>query len=599
MLNDLESQYATFLKSKRSKRSYQGKNISLNDIHSKLFDFQKYVTKWAVHKGTSALFLDTGLGKTFCQLEWCRLIGEPALIIAPLSVARQTLREAKKIDLEIKYIRHREEIDHNFQIHITNYEMIESVHDPYFKAIVLDESSILKSLDGKIKTKITKMFKDAEYKLACTATPSPNDIIELGNHTEFLGICKYQEMLAEYFIHANKVSEKVLPNGEIYREKQSNKKGTEWRLKNYGKKDFYAWLTGWAMSLKKPSDLGFDDNGFILPSLNIINHFLPVDWKPEGKLFFDTLKGIQERGKIRHDTIMPKIEKALEIINGSQEQWVIWCGLNDESSQITKLIPGAIEVKGSDDPEYKAKMIEDFQDGKYQFLITKAKIAGYGLNLQNSHNMIFIGLSDSWESYYQCVRRQWRFGQDKEVNVHIILTDIEREIYNNVQRKEQIAKNLHNELMNNVKNYEISELLDKPVYIEYKRIDNIILPKWLKVSKDENNLSMRDMQKNSDEDSNPREPKNSTQILQSEVQWNSENFKQKGTDSKYRILLSELRGGCEDISKSIEQSQLHTKILQSKMFGRSSRGNEQSGMEWRPTLPEWIYSNVDARSPLC
>jgi len=449
--------YLEFLTSKKRRFIGAGKSIPESAIHPLLFDFQKKVTAWAINKGRAALFLDTGLGKTFCQLEWARLLGEPTLIVAPLSVARQTVREAKKIDIEVKYIRDRSEIDPTKQIHITNYEMIDRITDSYWRAIVLDESSILKSFDGKTRLKLIKLFQDVPYRLACTATPAPNDQVELGNHTEFLGICSQNEMLSEFFIHANLVIEKHY--GDIViREKQSNKKGTEWRLRNYAKQDFYRWLSSWAMSMKKPSDLGFEDDGFILPPLNINPVYLPVDYKPEGRLFFDSLKGIQERGKVRKQTIKPKIDKALELVNSNQEQWIIWCGLNEESAQITPLIEDAVEVKGSDSPEYKAEMIEAFQDGKFRVLVTKPKIAGFGMNFQNAHNMLFLGLSDSWEAYYQCIRRQWRFGQKEPVNVWIVLTDVERAIYTNVLRKETIAKSLHTELMKLVKNYELEEL---------------------------------------------------------------------------------------------------------------------------------------------
>jgi DNA modification methylase len=265
-------------------------------------------------------------------------------------------------------------------------------------------------------------------------------------------------MLSEFFIHANLVKERDYGNGIVIREKQSNKKGTEWRLKNYGKDDFYRWLSSWAMSMKKPSDLGFDDDGFFLPPLNIKPVFIPVTYKPEGKLFFDTLKGIQERGRVRRETVKPKIDAALEILNANQDQWIVWCGLNDESSKVTPLIDGAIEVKGSDTIEYKTEMIEAFQDSKFRVLVTKPKIAGHGMNFQNAHNMLFLGLSDSWEAYYQCIRREWRFGQQHPVNVWIVLSDVERAIYENVLRKEGIAKHLHDELMKDVGRYEIEEL---------------------------------------------------------------------------------------------------------------------------------------------
>ena len=460
--------YEEFLASKR--RNYSGMGIDINesDIHPILFDFQRKVTKWAIKKGRCALFLDTGLGKTFCQLEWARLLNGRTLIIAPLSVARQTVREAKKIDLDVKYIRSADQIN-SHKLYITNYEMIDPFIDIQWDAIVLDESSILKSFDGKTRRKLIKAFQRVPYRLACTATPAPNDQVELGNHAEFLGICKQTEMLSEFFIHANLVIERHYGNGIIIKEKQSNKKGTEWRLKNYAKKDFYRWLSSWAMSMKKPSDLGFSDDGFILPPLNINPVFVPVDYKPEGMLFFSTLKGIQERGEVRRKTINPKVEKALEIIKQDGSQWLIWCGLNAESSKISKMIDST-EVKGSDSIDYKVQAIEDFQDKKYQIMITKSKIAGHGMNFQNANNMMFIGLNDSFEQYYQCIRREWRFGQDQPVNVWIVLSDVERAIYENVLRKEQIAKTLHEELMKNIIDYEKEELDGvKIMTIEHKK----------------------------------------------------------------------------------------------------------------------------------
>ena len=454
-------EYSEFLASKRHKYLGNGISIDESEIHPMLFDFQKKVTQWAVKKGRCALFLDTGLGKTFCQLEWARILDGRTLIIAPLSVARQTVREAKKIDLDVKYIRAADQIN-SHKLYITNYEMVDSFIPLKWDAIVLDESSILKSMDGKTRRKLIKSFRNVPYRLACTATPAPNDQIELGNHAEFLGICKQTEMLAEFFIHANLVLEKHYDNGIVIREKQSNKKGTEWRLKNYAKHDFYRWLSSWAISMKKPSDLGFDDDGFILPKLNIKPVFIPVDYKPDGKLFFDTLKGIQERGKVRQQTVIPKVIKSIEIIKQDQNQWLVWCGLNKESTEIHKRIEST-EVKGSDSIDYKVKAIEDFQDGKYQIMITKPKIAGHGMNFQNCHNMIFLGLNDSFESYYQCVRRCWRFGQSQPVNAYIVLSDVERAIYENVLRKERIAKTLHNELMKNVKEYEKEELFGEKI----------------------------------------------------------------------------------------------------------------------------------------
>jgi DNA modification methylase len=423
--------------------------------------------------GRSAIFLDTGLGKTFIQLEWARLMGERTLIIAPLSVARQTVREAKKIEIKVKYVRHQSEVDDG-QIFITNYEMIDEFDPAEFGAVVLDESSILKSLDGKTRRKLIDMFQDTKYRLACTATPAPNDQSEIGNHAEFLGICTMQEMLAMFFIHANKVTEELMTaeNGRqsILKTKQAGKKGQEWRLKNHGKDDFYRWMSSWAISLRKPSDLGYDDNGYALPALNINPLFIDVDYKPADQLFFTGLKGIQERHTVRRGTMADRIDTAAGIVSASDEQWIVWCGLNEEGDELEKAIAGAVQVKGSDDQEDKTQRIEDFQDGKFRVLVTKPKIAGFGMNFQNAHNMIFVGLSDSWEAYYQCIRREWRFGQTSSVNAYIVLSDVEREIYDNVMAKEAMARGMQDELIDKIQRYELEELAmkDDTVHHEYQ-----------------------------------------------------------------------------------------------------------------------------------
>jgi DNA modification methylase/superfamily II DNA or RNA helicase len=465
--------YSKFLGTKNIRTQSTGVDVAISDIHKKLFPFQRDVTRWACKKGRAAIFLDTGLGKTFVQLEWARLMGERTLIIAPLSVARQTVREAVKIGIDVKYVRHQSEIDDG-QIYITNYEMIDEFDSAQFSAVVLDESSILKSLDGKTRRKLIDMFRDTKYRLACTATPAPNDQSEIGNHAEFLGICTMQEMLAMFFIHANKVAEELMTaeNGKqsILKTKQSGRNGQEWRLKNHGKDDFYRWMSSWAISLRKPSDLGYDDNGYILPDLNISPLFVDVDYRPDDQLFFTGLKGIQERHIVRRSTMSDRIDTAAGIVSASDEQWIVWCGLNEEGDEMTSAIESAVQVKGSDDPDDKTQRIEDFQDGKYRVLVTKPKIAGFGMNFQNAHNMIFVGLSDSWEAYYQCIRRQWRFGQTFPVNCYIVLSDAEREIYDNVMQKEAMARGMQDELIDKIQRYELEELAmkDDTVHHDYK-----------------------------------------------------------------------------------------------------------------------------------
>lgn len=297
-----------------------GKDIALSAIHPKLFDFQKDVVRWAVKKGRAAVFLDTGLGKTFVQLEWARLLNVKTIIIAPLSVARQTVRESKKIDLDVRYIRSQYEADEVFKtndLFITNYEMIDNFDASKFQAVVLDESSILKSLDGVTRRKLIDTFQDTPYRLCCTATPAPNDIVELGNHSEFLGVMTNNEMQSSFFIHANKISEIEVGDGRVIKRKQSQTKGQEWRLRNYAKNKFYEWLSSWAISIRKPSDLGYADDGYILPDLSIQPLFVDVDYKPDDQLFFTGLHGIQDRNKVRKATADDRINLAIKTIVNS------------------------------------------------------------------------------------------------------------------------------------------------------------------------------------------------------------------------------------------------------------------------------------------
>ncbi len=449
--------YQTFLDTKQCKTARFGVQVTPTDVHPLLFPFQRDVAVWAVAKGRCAVFLDTGLGKTFVQLEWARLIGQTTLIVAPLSVARQTVREATKIGLEVRYVRSQSEVTDAGKLWITNYEMIERFDLATFGAIVLDESSILKSLDGKTRQKLTRLCQTIPYRLCCSATPAPNDYTEIGNHAQFLGICTVGEMLGMFFVNANKEHTFIYEN-RAYRKKGSNKNGQEWRLKHHAEQPFFQWLASWAITMIKPSDLGYDDDGFILPKLSITPTFVRADYVPDDQLFFTGLKGLANRADVRRGTLPGRLEALLKIIGDSADQWIVWCGLDLESSAATVAIPGAIEVKGSDDPEAKVCAIEGFQDGKYRVLVTKGKIAGFGLNLQNAHRMAFLGLSDSWETFYQCIRREWRYRQESPVDVHIVLSDAEAAIYQNVMRKDAMAARLRQKLVEAIQGYERSEL---------------------------------------------------------------------------------------------------------------------------------------------
>lgn len=461
--------YESYLLTKQHIVSNKGIIIDRKLIHPMLFEWQKDIVVWAMRKGQSAVFLDTGLGKTFIQLEWVRLLAQNTLIIAPLSVARQTVREARKIDVDVRYVRNQKDITPSHNIWITNYEMIEEFDFSQFGAVVLDESSILKSVGGATRRKLIDVCQSVPLRLCCTATPAPNDYIELGNHAAFLGICTAAEMLATFFINANK--EHTLHYGDMaFRRKGSNQNGTEWRLKHYAEEPFFEWLASWAITMTKPSDLGYDDDGFILPPLTVTPIYISSDYKPDDQLFFTGLHGIADRARARAATVDSKLATLLELVAASDGQVIVWCGLDRESQQVTAMLGSdAREVKGSDAIGYKVDTLEAFQDGQFNILVTKGKIAGYGMNFQNAHTAIFFGINDSWEMFYQCIRRQWRYGQTKPVDVYVVMNDTDEEIYQNIMRKDAMAKRLKNKLIEQIKNYEKGELgLNASVREDYR-----------------------------------------------------------------------------------------------------------------------------------
>ena len=473
-------QYQEFIENKKIVFTHKGKTITDESIHPMLFPFQRDIVRWACSKGRAAIFADTGLGKTFMQLEWGRLMGENTLVIAPLSVARQTVREAVKLGIELRYVRSQSDVTTDHRMWITNYEMISHFDASEFGSVILDESSILKSLDGVTRRTLTEMFAHTPYRLACTATPAPNDRTEIGNHTEFLGIASMTDMLSMFFVHANK-EEISRIDGIKLRRKLSNSNGQEWRLKHHAEESFYRWMSSWAMSIRKPSDLGYSDDGYKLPPLSIIPHYMEYDFVPDGQLVFTGIDGIQGLRAIRRETTDLRCESAAEIANSNDEQWIVWVGLNTESSLMAELIPDSIEVVGSDSPEQKANAIEAFQDGKFRVLVTKPSIAGFGMNFQNAHNQIFVGLSYSWEEWYQAIRRSYRFLQDRPVEIYAALTPQMQEVWDTIQAKEKVAAHMSEQLISHVRKFEIEQLHDgtneKKAYQASKAMR---LPKWLK-----------------------------------------------------------------------------------------------------------------------
>lgn len=426
--------YPEFLASKRWRTPSTGRHVPSGAINQMLFPFQRDITRWALRKGCAAIFADCGLGKTFMQLEWARLLNTPTLIIAPLSVARQTVHEGERLGVPVVYLREpRKDMP---QIAITNYEHVEKFDAADLGAVVLDESSILKSLSGKTRQLVTEQFKDVAHRLCCTATPAPNDIAEIANHAEFLGVMKRSDMLAAFFVHDD----------------------DGWRLKGHAQEPFYRWLASWSMAVRKPSDLGYDDEGYVLPGLNIERLAFEQEFIPEGSLFFTKLKGIQERLEVRRAAISARVDAVASLLK-EPGQWIAWCGLNEESESLAAVLGDeAVEVKGSDDPDAKADALAAFQDGRYRVLVTKPKIAGFGMNFQNCHQMAFVGIGDSYESYYQSIRRCYRFGQQHPVRVVVVLSEQEAEIYSNVLRKEKEADELSASLIAHAVAYEKEEL---------------------------------------------------------------------------------------------------------------------------------------------
>ena len=429
--------YAEFLESKRIVAESSGFEVSDAAIHPALYDFQRDIVRWALKRGRSAVFADCGLGKSFIQLDWARLVSRygAVLIVAPLAVARQTIGEGLKLNIEVRYVKDKSEIG-PFGIYITNYERIDNFIGAPLAGIVCDESSILKSIDGAIRGLLLSEFTHIPYRLCCTATPCPNDIAELANHAEFLGVMKRNEMLASFFVHDE----------------------DGWRLRGHAAKPFYRWLASWSMALKSPEDLGYDGSRFVLPELRIIDEIVTTEWRKPGQLFAGDLKGITDRADVRKTSVTDRVARAVTIAGGSADSVIIWCGLNAEAEAVTKAIPGAVNVQGSDDPEDKADAFQRFVRGEIRVLVTKSKIGGFGMNFQNCATMIFLGMSDSYEMYYQCIRRCWRYGQKKAVYAYVIVTDHEFEIVENVRRKEVEAETLSRAIIAAAKEYEMEEL---------------------------------------------------------------------------------------------------------------------------------------------
>jgi DNA modification methylase len=447
--------YQEFLKSKEWTSPKTGLEV-VPQLNENLFDWQRDIVDWALKRGRACLFLSTGLGKTFQQLEWAQHVPGDVIIVAPLAVSGQTVQEGKKFGIEAVVSK---DGSKKGKITVTNYEQVHKFDPAEYEGVVLDESSILKSHDGKYRTELINSFSETIFRLACTATPAPNDVMELANHAEFVGLMKRQEFLATWFVHDGGNTSK-------------------WRLKKHAEKPFWDWVATWAVMMKLPSDLGYKDDGFVLPPLTITEHMIETGIRREGELLTIPARGLKEQRKARRDTLDRRVSEAANIIRAHPGPWVVWCELNDESSALAGMISGAIELKGPDSAERKEEILFDFSSGKIPVLVTKPKIAAFGLNWQHCSHQCFVGLSHSFEQFFQAVRRSWRFGQRKEVNIHVIVTDLEQDVVTNVKQKHDQHENMSQQMAKSMADRSIEEIKGVRRRVEDYSTKHVGTDKW-------------------------------------------------------------------------------------------------------------------------
>ena len=454
----VEDLYLNFLENKKFVLESCGFDVDRNELNPMLFDFQKDIVRWALAKGRSAIFADCGLGKTPMQLEWAKQIcmrtaGESKiLILAPLSVAPQTVREGHKFGIEVNLCESQADVKPG--INITNYEKLDKFIAKEFIGVVLDESSILKSFTGKVRNTIIDCFSHVPYKLACTATPAPNDYMELGNHSEFLGVMTRGEMLSMFFVHDGGHTSK-------------------WRLKGHAENIFWQWMASWAVFIDNPNNLGYDSTDYELPEMTIKEIVVDAD-----EPISETLT-LTERRNARRESLVMRCQRAADIINDSDEQFVVWCNLNDEQHKLEELIDDNVSIEGATKNNLKIDRERMWREGESRTLISKPECCGYGLNWQHCHNMIFTGLSDSYEQYYQALRRCWRFGQDHKVNVWIIISAKEGCVKENIERKQTDFIKMQTEMIKHTKEITKKELQKTcRISTPYEPNTHLILPDW-------------------------------------------------------------------------------------------------------------------------
>jgi hypothetical protein len=436
------------------------------ELHPSLFDFQAAVTRWALRRGRACLFLDTGLGKSRCEIEWARVVsehtGKPVMIFTPLAVARQFIAEGAALGVEVTLCREPEDVRPG--VNVTNYDRAERFDPEAFGGVVLDESSILKDFSSKTRNYLTEAYRPVRFKLCGTATPAPNDHTELGNHAEFLGVMTRVEMLSMFFVHDGATTQ-------------------EWRLKGHAQGDFWKWVASWAMAIRSPEDIGFDGARYILPPLSIEEIVVgdSADLaRRAGQLFAYQAKTLSEVREARRASLVDRVQAAAELVNSSSEPWIAWCDLNQESEALAAAIPDAVEVTGSDSADEKERRIWSFLNGEKRVLVSKPSICGAGLNMQHCAREAFVGLGHSWELYYQAIRRVYRFGQKRPVEVKIITSEAEGRVLETIRRKQADADAMAAGMVEHMRDAMLGEIgaADR-TKDDYRPTKEMVIPRWL------------------------------------------------------------------------------------------------------------------------
>jgi len=430
-----------------------------------MFPHQQALTRWALRRGRSAVFADTGLGKMLIELVWADAVRKhtaSAVIGAcPLAVAAQIAAEGARFGIEVNVCREASDIDPN-GINVTNYDRLHKFDLDAFGGVFLDESSVIKHHDTRTFSTLTAAFRQTPFKLCATATPAPNDWTELGTHAEFLGICTRQEMLAEYFTH---------DGGDT----------SVWRLKGHARQIFWRWVSTWGAMIRRPSDLGFDDSAYVLPPLHMHEHTVRTEMDTNGALFAMDAQSLSERRDARRSSMSDRVAECAAIVNADGRPWVVWCDLNAEGEALRKAIPGSVEIAGSDSVDEKESRLQDFAAGRIRVLITKPSIAGWGLNWQHCDRMAFVGVTDSFEAFYQAVRRCWRFGQKREVHAHIFASEAEGAVVANLKRKERDAAAMSESLSAETRDAVMQEVTGSVRHTNtYNPARRVVAPNWLR-----------------------------------------------------------------------------------------------------------------------